>query len=65
MRLRGSQDGYKVFLMKKVGGTMRLYHKDPMAAATMVGWMRRLYDPCGVLDAKEIATHMAKRSGVH
>jgi len=50
--------------MKKVGGTTRLYHKDPMAATTMVGWMRRLYDPCGVLDAKVIATHTAKRSGV-
>jgi len=64
MRLRGSQDGYIFCLMKKVGGTMRMYHKPPMAAATMVGWMRRLYEPCGALDAKELATHTAKRSGV-
>jgi len=63
MRLRGSQDGY-IFCSMKVGGTMRMYHNQPMAAATMVGWMRRLYDPCGVLDAKELATHTAKRSGV-
>jgi len=49
--------------MKKVGGSVRMYHKEPMAAVTMVGWMRRSYEPCGVLYAKELATHTANRSG--
>jgi len=64
MRMRGGQPGFVFCHMRTVGGTVRMYHKEPMAALSMVSWMRHLYEPCGVLDANQLATHTAKRSGV-
>jgi len=35
-----------------------------MSPVSSVSALRRLYKPCGILDAQQLATHMAKRSGV-
>jgi len=35
-----------------------------MSPVSFVSALRRLYKPCGILDAQQRATHMAKRSGV-
>jgi len=51
-------------MMKEVGGRTRLYEVEPMSPVSLVSSLRRLYKPCGVLDAKQLATHTAKRSGV-
>jgi len=37
-----------------------MYHKEPMAALFLVSWMRRLNEPCNVLDANQLATHTPK-----
>jgi len=35
-----------------------------MSPGSLVSALHRLYKPCGVLDAEQLATHTAKRSGV-
>lgn len=55
---------YIFFLVKEVGGRVRFYEKEPMSGDALVALMRKFYQPCGVLDAMELATHSAKRSGV-
>lgn len=64
MRLRGRTPGFICFLVKEVGGRVRFYEKEPMSGDALVALMRKFYQPCGVLDAMELATHSAKRSGV-
>ncbi|KAK1868171.1 hypothetical protein I4F81_010665 [Pyropia yezoensis] len=56
--------GFIFCLVKEVGGRVRFYEKEPMSGDALVALMRKFYQPCGVLDAMELATHSAKRSGV-
>lgn len=64
MRLRGGAPGPLFCMMKDVGGHTRLYETEELEPGCLVSAMRRLYKPCGVLDAEQLATHTAKRSGV-
>jgi len=65
MRLRGTAADPHFSKMKEVGGRTRLYEAEPMSPVLLVSALRRFYKPCGVLDARQLATHTAKQSGVH
>lgn len=64
MRRRGGAAGYMFCDLRQIGGRWRLFQTEPINPRNLVALLRKLYAPCGVLDANELATHTAKRSGV-
>lgn len=62
--LRCEAPGHIFCNIKHVGGSVRIYQSEPVNQLFLVTTFRKLYAPCGVLDAGELATDSAKRSGV-
>ncbi|KAK1865613.1 hypothetical protein I4F81_008142 [Pyropia yezoensis] len=63
MRLRGGASGFIFPAFKVTSGKMQVYPTQPAGTSVFTALLRRLHGPCGVLDAGELATHTAKRSG--